>query len=526
MKTTTHRPLLDPLISIVMPVYRTDPKLLTRTIASVQAQLYRNWQLCVVDDGSNRPLLDELLTNAARKDARISYQREAVNQGIVATTNVALSMATGEFVAFLDHDDLLERDALQAVVEELRRFPDTDLVYTDEDKIEGRRRCDPFHKPAWSPDYLLGCMYLAHLCVYRRQIVEEVGGIRDGTDGAQDWDLALRVTERTSAVRHIPRVLYHWRKTANSTASTALAKPEAILNGRVVLTDYLARNGVEGRVERTPELTMYRVRKDVRGKPLVSILLPTAGTRRVVREREVELVVGCVRSVLTSTTWEHFEIVCLVGEDFDPRLRTRLAKMAGDTIRFVEVPGPFNFSRTINAGAVAAKGDYILLLNDDIEVIESEWLTMMLELGQDKGVGVVGATLLYEDGRLQHAGVVHRSGTPGHVYYGAPDNMGYFSELALNRNYSAVTGAVQLSRAEVFWEVGGLSEEFPLNFNDIDYCLKVFSRGYRNVVSAGARLYHFESSTRSTEVFQGEIDLFLERWAAWTLPDPVFSPRR
>jgi len=514
------------LFSILTPVFNPDRDVLSAMIESVLAQEYGRWELLLVDDASTEPHVREVLEDYARRDERIRVIYRAENGGISRASNDALEQARGEFVALLDHDDLLHPEALAAVNHVLVvENPTADLVYTDEDKVDAEgHHYDTFHKPGWSPEYLEGCMYLGHLCVYRRSVIEEVGGFRTGLDGSQDWDLALRVTERSDRVHHIPRVLYHWRSGATSAAQSSDNKRWATASGRQVIEERLKREKTPGKVEDTLRAGWFHLIRTLQGQVAASLIVPTRGTQRPIRGTETELISNCIASVVERTEHDNYEIVCLINGSPQTGLEQRLSTIAGSRIRFIHTGVPFNFSTVINLGALHARGNFLVLLNDDVEVISGDWLTRMLEIAQRDSIGAVGAKLLLENGRIQHAGVVHAAhGAPYHPHHGQEDGVGYFGDLMLNMNYLAVTGACLAVRREVFEEVGGLNPDFPLNYNDVDFCLKLISRGYRNVQVNAAKLYHYETSTRPRSVTYQEVDDFLRHWAPRTLHDPFVT---
>lgn len=513
--------------SIVTPVFDPEPDVLTATIESVLSQTYGHWQLLLIDDASTDPRVSEVLRRYADLDDRILVVRRAANGGISAASNDGLAQATGEFVGLLDHDDELDPEALSCIYHVLTETdPEADIVYTDEDKVDSEGRYyDTFHKPDWSPEYLEGCMYLGHFVLYRRSLMESLGGFRSDFDGSQDWDLALRATEVSSRVQHVPRVLYHWRAVPQSVASNVAAKPWATNSGRAALEERLRREGLPGRVEETGVPGWFRVRRNLPYDPLVSVILPTAGVRRIIRGEEIELVLNCVKAFVDRTDYENFEIVCVLNGTPEPGLEARLVELAGERVRCVPLSGAFNFSTAVNVGVLASRGEVLLLLNDDVEVRDKKWLRLMLEMVQLRAVGAVGAKLLLEDGTVQHAGVIHSpEGTPHHPHAGQPDGTGYFGDLLLNMNYLAVTGACLMVRRQVFEELGGFSPGFPLNYNDIDFCLKAVSKGYRNVQVNGACLFHYESSTRTRSVTYQEVHDFLLQWRPRTLQDGFATP--
>ncbi len=518
----------DLAISVLTPVWETDPEVLRQCIESVRAQTYPFWQLVLVDDASTSEATRHVLRHYAWHDTRIHLHTRRVNGGIVAATNDALSRATGEYVALLDHDDLLHPDALGAVVHLLAEDPALDVVYTDEDKVDlAGNRFGAYHKPGWSPELLYGQMVLGHLTVYRISQVIAAGGFRDGYMGSQDWDLALRVTEATPRVRHLPRVLYHWRQVPGSTSVDVHSKPYTITAAHAALEDALVRRGIRGHVEDSVIGGHFHVRRDLRSRPHVSVVLPTAGGRRVVGGQERRLVDACVRALVEGTAYEELDIVVVLNNCDDPTLEDDLTALAGERIRFVRLEGAFNFSAAVNLGAVHARGEMLLLLNDDIEPLAEDWLLRMVEWAVDPEIGAVGAKLLFEDGTVQHSGVVGFNGAPVHHTRRWDDGPGYFGEMMLTKNFLAVTGACLLVRHAVFDEVGGLSLSFPVNFNDVDFCLKLVDAGYRNLVENQAVLRHYESSSRPTTVTLGEAQRFREWWGPVMANDPYYTyPRR
>ena len=518
--------LTKPLFSVVTPVYEPPPDILRQAIESVCAQTFRDWELLLVDDGSKSPAVRQVLDEAARKDDRVKVEYRSEQGGIVAATNDALSRATGDWVAFLDHDDLYHPEALEKVAEAIASYEDVDYIYTDEDKIdEANNRRDAFLKPDWSPERFRAQMYTTHLSCARRSLVEEVGGMREGYDGAQDWDLVLRVTERARRVVHVPEVLYHWRMLATSVAGDSDSKPYAYVSAERALQDHVERMGIEAVVEPHPQLQgSFRLRPELKNHPLVSIVIPTGGTRRMIRGRRLRLVENCLRKLVESTTYENWEAVCVIDTPYVPEARQELA-FVGDRLRIVEYTEPFNFSDKCNVGALHARGELILLLNDDIEPIEPKWLEYMVAYSTIPDVGVVGAKLLFGDGRIQHTGIVSVHGNPAHAYYGFPgDFIGYFGNAVQAGNWLAVTGACLLTPKTTYEAVGGMSQTFPVNYNDVDYCLKVWSKGQRVALVTDALLTHLEHSTREGAVLPHEMNRLRERWASWVDCDPFYHP--
>jgi O-antigen biosynthesis protein len=517
----------QPLISVVVPVYNTDLQWLRACIESVRRQAYTNWELCICDDASTVPATVQMLREY-EADERIKIRYASVNGGISAASNQALEMARGEFVALLDHDDELAPDALAEVVVHLNAHRDADVVYSDEDKLDLQgARCDVFFKPDWSPEYFLTCMYTCHLMVIRRELVMEVGGFRKGYEGAQDYDLLLRMMERTNRIEHIPRVLYHWRKLPQSTASAGLAKPWALDAGRLALEDYTRRNAIDAEVLPGGGHGLYRIRRAIRGKPLVSIVIPTAGRLRNVNGVPVDLLANAIRSVVEKTSYREYELVLVADSAGVPSTTARaLEGVRHQVVRFERV-GLFNFSAKVNAGAAASSGDHVLLFNDDLEVISPEWLSAMLEYSQEAEVGAVGAKLLYPDGRLQHIGIVLGvAGLAAHAFHQHPGvSPGYAGSAIIARNYSAVTAACLMTRRAVFDAVGRFDERFPIDYNDIDYCLRLQRAGYRIVYTPWAQLYHHESASFGVrQQDTATLEEIRRRWSSVIDRDPYYNP--
>ena len=520
--------MAEPRFSIVTPVYNTPAGVLREMLESVRAQGFRDWELCLVDDASTEPHIREILEQAQRNDPRIRAQAREENGGIVAASNDALAMAGGEFIALLDHDDELHPDALALVHEALLETPEADYVYTDEDKIDlAGHHSGPFFKPDWSPERMRTQMYSCHFSVLRRSLVEEVGGFDPEFEGSQDWDLVLKATERARAVVHVPRVLYHWRMIETSAAGGGeAAKPWAFEAGKRAVQAHCDRIGLEARVERDEVYAgVYHLEPALKEQPLVSIVIPTRGQMREIRYRQVVLVNHCVRSIVEKSTYENYEIVVVADASTPAEAIEELREIAGERLRLVDYDRPFSFSAKINVGAVRSEGEHLLLLNDDIEVATPDWIERMVMYSSLPEVGAVGGRLLWEDGRLQHVVVRFDHGLPGHLYRGFPgDYKGYANDVRVAQNSLAVTGACLMTRRELFEELGGLSTTLPVNYNDIDYCLKLAAGGRRVLYDPDLVMYHFESSSRSTDVEEWEEDLLKERWLPLTAIDPYSNP--
>jgi GT2 family glycosyltransferase len=517
-----------PLFSIVTPVYDPPIPVLESMLASVRRQREPDWEHCLVDDGSPSPEVVAALQRAAAGDPRIRLVRRPANGGIVAASNDALAMARGTFVALLDHDDELHPDALAAVAAVVRTDPEVDYVYTDEDKIdEAGRHYGPFYKPDWAPDRFRTQMYTCHLSVLRRTLVDEVGGFHTSFDGAQDWDLVLRVTEQARTVAHVPRVLYHWRTLERSTAGAGIAaKPWAYDAGTRAIQAHCDRTDFPAVADHDIEHPgVYRLTPRLAGEPSVSIVIPTAGMVRDVRGEPTRLITHCLRGITERTTYGAYDVVVVADRTVDQDLVRELRAIAGDRLTVVWYDAPFNYSEKVNLGVLRSDGDHVLMLNDDIEVATPDWIERLVMYSAAPGVGAVGARLLYPDGRLQHAGVIHRAGLPSHLYHGYPDGFGgYANDVLVAGNYLAVTGACMMTSRAAFDRVGGLCERLPLNYNDTDYCLKAHAAGLRVVYDPGTTMVHFESASRDTIVATWEADLFRDRWESVTAVDPFDNP--
>jgi O-antigen biosynthesis protein len=520
--------LSAPRFSILTPVYETPAGVLRKMLASVETQSFRDWELCLADDASKVPQVREILDEAAARDPRIRVLHSERNSGIVGASNQALEMARGEFVALLDHDDTLHPDALALVSEAIDRTPEVDYLYTDEDKLSpSGNHLHPFFKPDWSPERMRTQMYTCHLSVLRRALVEEVGGFDPEFEGSQDWDLVLKVTEKARAVAHVPRVLYHWRMLETSAAGGGeAAKPYAFEAGRRAVQAHCDRIGLPAEVERDPDDPgVLHVQPRLQREPLVSIVIPTAGQRRDVRFEEVVLVVHCVRSILEDSTYGNLEIVCVYGEATPPQVLAELREIAGERLRLVPFEGKFDFSAKINLGAIHSRGEQLLLLNDDIEVRTPDWIERMVMYSEREEIGAVGGKLLWGDGRLQHVGIGFDGGLPGHLYRGFNEGYrGYANAAMIARNCLAVTGACLMTRRDLFQELGGLTRDLPVNFNDVDYCLKACRSGRRVVYDPDLVMYHFESSSRDPEVEEWEVERLEDRWSAFAAVDPYGNP--
>jgi O-antigen biosynthesis protein len=506
-----------PTISIVLPVYNTREQFLRDCLDSARNQYYAAWELCICDDASPSPHVRRILNEYSARDGRIKIHFSDRNGGIAEASNRALKLASGEFIGLLDHDDLLTPDALYEIAATLQEI-DADLIYSDEDRLDlNGRRAEPSFKPAWSPDLLMSCMYLAHFCVYRKSIIDRVGGFREGFDGSQDYDLALRFTEKTDRIAHIPKILYHWRKVPTSASARFEAEASVIEAGKRALTDALRRRSIEGEVARARSFGFYRVRRKITDAAKVSIIIPTRDGLKNLRR--------LVQSIESKTDYESYEIIIA---DNGSRTAGMLGYLKRSPHRVIRYEENFNFSRLNNLSAREASGELLLFLNDDTEVISREWLQALVEHAKRPEVGAVGAKLLYRDARIQHAGIVLGvRGAAGHAhrYVEGFSAAGYLNYPNIIRNYSAVTAACLMTRRELFEGAGGFDEDhLPVSYNDVDFCLRLRARGYLIVFTPYALLYHYESATRGRSRHPEEEAVLRGRWRSELASDYYYNP--
>ena len=515
------------MVSVLVPVWETPARLLQSAIDSVLAQTLESWELVLSDDGSRSTEVHEILGRAARSDRRITLVRNPINSGIVSASNLALRASHGKYIALMDHDDFLLPTALERATSVLEANPGCDLLYTDEAWVDDSGTVvGPFLKPNWSPERLRSQMYVNHLSVYRRSAVTGLGGFRHGFDGSQDYDLALRVSERSRQVIHLPEILYHWRIREGQVSGTN--DPAVYAAARRAIYEHCQRMNIDADVEQTDPLGIYRVHRRVTGKPLVSVVVPTRGTIGTIWGRDRTFVVAAIESVASKSTYPHLEYVVVFDASTPQDVLEQLRAICGNRLRLVRYDAPFNYARKMNLGAVAASGEYLVMLNDDIEVISHDWVETLLGLCQEPDVGMVGCALYFEDGTLQHGGHLYVDGSAGHIGYGAPgDYPGPVSALQMQRECSGVTAACALLRRSDYLDLGGLSRQFPVNFNDVDFSLKVRLSGKRIVWTPHAKLYHFESKTRDGSVGPSEVGHIRRRWGHvldgedpfWRYPD-------
>ncbi len=516
--------MTTPTFTVLTPVFHPDHEHFRQTIASVVGQSDPDWELVLVFDGPHPPVYASIV--GAFDDTRIRTVERETNGGISAASNDGLAVATGEFVALLDHDDTLASFALASCRTAIQDWPDTDVLYSDEDKIDvDGRRNGPFCKPQFSPDWLRCHMYLNHLGVYRRSLVDEVGGFRPEMDGAQDHDLALRTTERARRVVHIPRILYHWRQSESSTAADPESKSWAYEAGVRVVADALERQGVQARAQRRPGyMGIVDLVPELRSEPLVSIIVPTAGGSRLIIGEQIRLIDRCLQSIAERTTYANYEVVVVLDMSTPAAVEADLRHLEIPGLRLVRNPRPFNFSEACNLGRDRSSGDVLVFLNDDTEVVTPEWLERLIVFATLDGVGAVGVKLLYSDGRIQHMGLSTRSGF-GHRAIGrAGDDVGPYGSYTVQTNVLCVTGACLAIQADRFDLVGGFTSMFPLAFNDLDLCLKLYRAGLRTVLEPQVTLIHHESSSRDPKVSDAEMEQLFDRWRYLVEEDPYDNP--
>lgn len=513
-----------PVISIVMPVYNMNAEHLRLAIDSVRAQIYPTWELCICDDGSTDGRTPAFVAGLPELDARIKVVCAEKNQGIALASNQALALATGEFIALMDGDDEIPPHALFEIVRHLNDSPRTDFIYSDRDKIDvAGKRFEPFFKPDWSPDLFLSCNYACHLVAMRASLVREARGFRAVCEGSQDYDLFLRVLEKTNAIHHLPKVLYHWRVSPTSTAGDGRVKMHAHVAARLSLEESFKRQGIDARVERGYGVGLWRIRYPFPETARVSVIIPAGGNLPCLEQ--------CLRGLREQTSYRNFEIILIdnsrgngVADAFG-----RFQRLWKDC-RYLDCrEEPFNFSRLNNRAAAEAQTPFLLFLNDDVAPLAPDWLAAMLEHAHRQEVGAVGPMLLYEDKTVQHAGIIMGlNGCCDHgMKYLNQHDLGYHNFHNMTRNCSAVTAACLLTRREVFDDVGGFDEALPVAFQDVDFCLKIRERGLSVVYTPFAKLCHYEGKTKQAfgleKVAGFEEALIAQRWGRIIARDPFYS---
>ncbi len=522
--------LRKPLISIVMATYNTPEKYLKKALDSVLDQSYPHWELCIADDASTNNKVRKILKVYAKKDRRIKIVFREENGHISAASNTALSLAAGEYVALMDHDDMLAPNALLEVVKCINRNPEVKLIYSDEDKIDEQdRRYDPHFKSGWNPDMFYSYNYISHLSVIESTVLKTAGGLREGYEGAQDYDLFLRVIEQINdnAICHIEKILYHWRALAGSTAYASKQKPYTANAGLKALNNHFAKKApcitvIHGLLPNT-----YKISYPLENEPLVSLIVPTRDGYDILSK--------CISSILEKTDYKNYEIIIVDNETTDPKTLHYfdMLEQSHSHIHVIPYHEAFNYSAINNYAVKKARGEIIGLINNDVEVISQHWLTEMVQHAVRPEIGAVGAKLYYDNDTIQHAGVILGiGGVAGHAHkYFKREEHGYFSRLKIIQNCSAVTGACLVVRKELYEAVGGLDEaHLKVAFNDVDLCLKIMQKGYRNIWTPYVELYHHESVSRGAEDdevkqkrFQKEVEYMKKKWGKILKEDPFYN---
>ncbi|MCD8106287.1 MAG: glycosyltransferase family 2 protein [Lachnospiraceae bacterium] len=519
----------EPVFSFVIPLYNTPEQYLKELLDSILSQTYQQFEVCLAD-GSTRPDTSELVAKTYGEEDRIRLQRLKRNGGISENTNAAIRMAKGEFLVFADHDDFLEPDALYELVRLLNEKPDLDIIYTDEDLTDetSKHFSSPRFKPDFNPDFLRSINYICHLTMVRKSLAYEAGLLRKQCDGAQDHDFLLRCIEQTDRVGHIPKVLYHWRAYSGSTAGNQDSKQYAIDAGKLAVSEHYVRLGYQADVEYTGIFILYKMMLRLKENPLVTILIPNKDMRETLDQ--------CIRSIFEKTDYPNYEILIVENnsEEADTFAYYETMQQEHENFRVVTYKGAFNYSAINNLGVRHARGEYVLFLNNDTEVISPFWIREMLGFCQREDTAAVGAKLCYPDDQVQHAGVVIGLGNfAGHVLSSSPRHAdGYFGRLRAIQDISAVTAACMLVKRQVFEEIGGFDEDFVVSLNDVDLCLRMREKGYLIVMDPNVELYHYESKSRGyentpekQERFKQEILRFRERWKELLdRGDPYYSP--
>ncbi len=520
----------QPLISVLMPTYNPPIAFLEAAIRSVQSQLYPHWELCIADDASTNPAVSELLSRYAAADARIKVIYRKENGHISAASNSALGLATGDFVALLDHDDELPAHALYCVANAINRNPKASIFYSDEDKInEKGSRFGPYFKCDFNYELFLAQNMISHLGVYRRTLVEEIGGFRVGYEGSQDYDLALRAIEKIelSQIVHIPHVLYHWRAIPGSTARGVNEKSYAVDAAQRAVQDHLRRRNMDAIVSPVPEIPGYK-RVQFRLPPvlpLVSIIIPN-------RDR-ADLLSSCIDSIVIKSTYSNYEIIVIDNGSVEAATKQLFARLPVDRVRIIRDDSPFNFSGLNNQGARIAKGELLCFMNNNIKVLTSDWLEEMVSFAYQAEIGCVGARLWCSKGLLRHGGII--TGLGGVAGYANLNRLrgepGYHGRAVLHQSFSVVTAACMVIRRSVFEQVGGFEESLAVAYNDVDFCLRVREAGYRNVWTPYAEMIHHEFATRGYETtpakrerLEQEVSFMHQRWGEKLFNDPAYSP--
>ena len=533
LKNETERLKYKPKISIILPTYNTPKNFLKECIDSVKAQVYDNWELCIVDDASTNKDVSLNLKTLTEKDNRIKIKFLKTNHHIAGATNKGIKLATGEYISFLDHDDILWPNALFEIVKALNTYQSLDIIYTDEDKIiNTRHRHDfPFFKPDWNPDFLRSVNYITHFVTVRAELLNSVGGLREGFDGAQDWDLMLRLTKITSAIYHIPKVVYSWRVHDQSTSKSINAKPYVVEAQHKALKDDAIERGYPGAIIKkdSKHNGYWNETYPVKDNPLISIIIPTKNQYRVVKR--------CIDSIYKNSTYNNYEIILVDTGSNDRRVIALYKSLTKQHSNFKLVnwhEPKFSYSRSCNKGAKEAKGSLLMMLNNDTEVITRNWLELLAGDAQRKEIGAVGCLLFYPNGYIQHAGVgIGLGGYAANSFARMSLNqkLTQTQHLMINTKHdmTAVTAACLMIKKDLFEEVGGFDEHLRITYNDVDLCLKLYDKGLQNLYTPQVRLIHHESISvgmpgeiekRSNKELKSAQALFKKRWSKYIENDP------
>jgi len=518
-----------PLISILLPTYNTNPTYLRSCIDSVLSQSYDNWELCISDDNSTSEQTKDVIKEYVEKYDNVIVTFRKENGHISKSSNTALSMAKGDYISLLDHDDILPPNALFEVVNAINKNPEVDLIYTDEDKIDHEgNHIEPFFKPDWSPDFMNSCNMITHFATMKANIIRGVNGFTVGTHGAQDWDLFLKITAKTNNIYHIPKILYHWRKSETSTAMNANSKPYAYINQKNVLRSSVRQRKENAYIDSHVALGFWRKKYVIPTNPLVSIIIPTKNNFKYIKK--------CIESIIENTTYPYFEIIIVDTGSTDSQVNNFYGKLINDNenIQIVKYKKKFNFSDACNYGADNSNGEYLLFLNNDTEVITHDWIQSLLEHAQRPEVGMVGPKLIFEDKTIQHAGIVlSERDIAFHPFYGQDERVDIFTYIytANIRNVSAVTAACSMVSRKKFDEAGGFDPKLRVTYNDVDLNLKLRKKGYYNLYTPYAELFHYESKSvgrintserDSTELQEAQNEM-RKRWGNYLKRDPFYN---
>lgn len=514
-----------PKISIITPVYNPPEKWFKSCLNSVLNQSYKNWELCLADDNSSNNEIRNIIKEYAKKDKRIKFVFRSKNGHISEASNSALKIARGSFIALLDHDDELSPNALFEIVNLINKNSKADLIYSDEDKLElNGKHVDPSFKPDWSPDMFLSTNYLCHLTVIRKSLVSKINGFRKGFEGSQDYDLFLRIIEKTNQIYHIPKVLYHWRKIPNSTASVYSIKNYANQASLNALNDYLKRQKINAQAINGLKEGTFRIKYKIKNNPLVSIIIPTKNNIKYLKK--------CIDSIISKTTYQNYEIL-IIDTGSTQKETLDFYKKSNKKIKVFNWEKPFNYSSVNNFSVQKTKGDYLLFLNDDTEIISSDWIESMLEHAQRKEIGAVGSKLLYPNNDIQHAGVIlGLGGIANPNFYHISDSVNQpfpmLNSKDMIRNFSAVTGACLMVKKDKFLLVSGFDPKFQIAYNDIDLCLKLNQKGFKAIYTPFAKIFHYESisisKNRNNKQFKREENLMRKKWSKIIKNDPFYNP--